>query len=107
MDTDLFIYTIYTDDFYSDIRENDVYTRFDTSEFHLPLVNEKLALMMDENNGRIMQEFIGLRSKIYSIDVVDGKVVKKAKGVKQTAVADVTLDHYRDCLYKTFFIRAC
>lgn len=33
MDTDSFIYTIHTDDFYLDILENDVYTNFDTSEY--------------------------------------------------------------------------
>lgn len=106
MDTDSFIYTITTDDFYSDIRE-DVNTHFDTSDYssdnpyNLPLVNKKVVgLMKDENCGRIMREFIGLRSKMYSIDVIGSKVVKKAKGVKQTAVHDLSLSNYRDCLYK-------
>lgn len=47
--------------------------------------------MKDENNGRIMKEFIGLRSKMYSIDVVDCKLVKKAKGIKKTAVDKLSL----------------
>jgi hypothetical protein len=42
--------------------------------------------MKDEYNGRIIKEFIGLRSKMYSIDVVDvvdSEIIKKAKGIKK------------------------
>jgi hypothetical protein len=59
--------------------------------------------MKDEYNGRIIKEFIGLRSKMYSIDVVDvvdSEIIKKAKGIKKTAVDGLSLDNYRDCLYK-------
>ena len=37
---------------------------------------------------------------MYSIDVIDSKVIKKAKGIKRTAVDKLSLDNYRDCLYK-------
>jgi hypothetical protein len=44
---------------------------------------------MKTYNGRIIKEFIRLRSKMYSIDVVDAvdsEIIKKAKGIKKTAV---------------------
>jgi hypothetical protein len=104
MDTDSFVYTIKTTDFYSDIKD-DVIDRFDTSAYpvgnlyEIDRVNKKkVGFMKDEYNGRIIKEFIGLRSKMYSIDVVDvvdSEIIKKAKGIKKTAV-----DNYRDCLYK-------
>ncbi|CAF4750982.1 unnamed protein product [Pieris macdunnoughi] len=76
-DTDSFIYNIKTNNFYEDIK-CDLQARFDTSDFskdniyNLPLVNKKnVGLMKDESNGRIIREFIGLRSKMYSYIIQD------------------------------------
>lgn len=87
MDTDSFIYTIETDDFYKDII-NDIDYRFDTSEyqegnkFGIPLKNKKvLGMMKDENLGRVMKEFVGLRAKMYSFITEDMIEIKKAKGI--------------------------
>lgn len=106
MDTDFSIYTIYTDDFYSDVKV-DIANYFDTSQYspdnpyNIPLVNKKKAVLMkDENNERIMRELIVLRPKMYSIDILEGNVIKKAKGVKQSAVVDLSLDNYGNCLYR-------
>ncbi|XP_057312281.1 uncharacterized protein LOC130653786 [Hydractinia symbiolongicarpus] len=71
MDTDSFVYHIKTDDVYKDIA-GDVESRFDTSNYSpedkrpLPIGKnkKKLCLMKDELGGKIMIEFVALRSKI-------------------------------------------
>ena len=51
------------------------------------LVNKKVVgLMKDECNGRIMTEFIGLRSKMYGVRVEGQDHIKKVKGVKTRVV---------------------
>ncbi|KAL4083636.1 hypothetical protein QTP88_028952 [Uroleucon formosanum] len=91
-DTDSLILEIKTNDFYQDIKIN--LDHFDTSDYPkdniygLPLVNKKvLGKFKDELNGKIMTEFIGLRSKLYSHRILDTeKEIKKAKGVKKNVV---------------------
>jgi len=54
--------------------------------------------MKDENNGAIMTEFVGLRAKMYALRV-DGKDMKKVKGIKSKVVArTITFDDYTRCL---------
>ena len=68
MDTDSFIIHIKTEDFYKDIA-NDLEKRFDTSNYEvnrpLPTVKNKkvIGLMKDELEGKIMTEFVALRTK--------------------------------------------
>lgn len=71
-DTDSFIYNIQCEDFYAFLKENS--ERFDTSDYPLDnkykieKLNKKIpGLMKDECNGQCMSEFVGLRSKMYSI----------------------------------------
>jgi len=106
MDTDSFILTIKTNDFYDDIKL-DISKYYDTSDYStnniygIPLENKKvLGMMKDESSGNIIKEFIGLRAKMYSIDIENKKQIKKAKGVKKTVVKNLTINNYRDCLYK-------
>ena len=56
----------------------------------MPRANKKkVGLMKDECNGEIMLEFVGLRSKMYSVKVQNQKPIKKAKGVKSSVVKDL------------------
>ena len=68
MDTDSFIMHFKTEEFYKDIA-NDVEKKYDTSNYTverpLPMGKNKrvIGIMKDKLGGKIMKEFIGLRSK--------------------------------------------
>ena len=89
-DTDSFMYEIETEDFYKDISK-DVWNRFDTSDYPenhpsgIPTgINKKvLGMFKDEAAGKIIKEFVGLRAKLYSFIMEDGKENKRCKGVKK------------------------
>jgi len=100
------------EDVYKDMKQNLEY--FDTSDypednqFGMPRVNKKvLGKMKDENNGKIMTEFVGLRSKMYAMTVQDGKTTKRAKGVQKAVVQkNLTVDMYKDVLHHQRILRA-
>lgn len=57
--------------------------------------------MKDELSGKIMEEFVGLRAKLYSCKMFEGKETKKCKGVKKVVVEKrMTFDNYEKCLFK-------
>ena len=105
-DTDSFLYEIQTKDFYKDI-SGDVKNRFDTSDYPeghpsgIPTgVNKKvLGMFKDEAAGKIIKEFVGLRAKLYSYKMDEGKENKKCKGIKK-AVVEKSISHedYKTCL---------
>ena len=106
-DTDSLCYEIETEDFYKDI-SGDVEDNFDTSNFPkdhpsgIPVgKNKKVpAMMKDEAGGRIIEEFIGLRAKLYSYRVFEGKEEKKCKGIKKFVVRkDISHEDYKECLF--------
>ena len=131
-DTDGLIYEIRNCDPYETMKR-DCSTYFDTSDYPIdnvygiPLVNRKeIGLMKDENNGRIVTDFIGLRAKLYTFkllpDVNERKrkrnhleeegceddmdvllsnegLTKKAKGIKKSVVSTkIGFDDYVSCL---------
>ncbi|GFX55757.1 uncharacterized protein TNCV_3428281 [Trichonephila clavipes] len=104
MDTDSFIYDIKTDDFYEDMKG--MIDHFDTSDYQennrygLPRVNKKvLGKMKDENAGKILEEFVGLRSKMYACKT-EVDLIKKSKGVKKCVVKrKIFFEDYRKCLF--------
>ena len=65
MDTDSFVYETETEDFYRDIAK-DVERRFDTSGYSKDThryTSEKIGLMKDELGGKLMTEFVALKSE--------------------------------------------
>ena len=83
-DTDSLMYEIQTEDFYKDI-SGDVKDRFDTSGYPsdhpsgIPSgFNKKvLGMFKDEVNGNVIDEFVGLRAKLYSYKMFEGEESKK------------------------------
>ena len=105
-DTDSFLYEIETEDFYKDI-SGDVKDRFDTSDYPenhpsgIPTgINKKvLGMFKDEAKGKNIKEFVGLRAKLYSFIMEDGKENKRCKGVKKQVVeSSITHEDYKTCL---------
>nr|CAH7754719.1 unnamed protein product [Callosobruchus chinensis] len=104
-DTDSFLHQITCDDVCHEVIKQDI-ERFDTFDYpaenayNIPLVNKKVpGLMKDEANGKIITHFVGLRSKMFAYKVLNGKVVKKSKGVKYKVVRNkITFENYFNCL---------
>ena len=105
-DTDSFLYEIQTEDFYKDI-SGDVKNRFDTSDYPeghpsgIPTgVNKKvLGMFKDEAAGKNIKEFVGLRAKLYSYKMEEGKENKRCKGIKKAVVEkSITHEDYKTCL---------
>lgn len=131
-DTDSLIYQFENTNFYEHMKKNLKF--FDTSNyspdniFNMPLVNKKvLGCFKDENGGRIMTEFIGLKAKLYATRVqyfdheiseikkkleAQGEsneviqltldnwgVLRKAKGCQKSVVRSITFDDFYQCLF--------
>ena len=105
-DTDSLAYEIKTEDFYSDIAP-DIRSRFDTSDYPKDHpsgieagINKKvIGMFKDEAAGKQIEEFVGLRSKLYSYKMA-GVDHKKCKGVKKNVVKkSITHEYYKDCLF--------
>jgi hypothetical protein len=92
-DTGSLIMKIKTNDFYHNVK-NSLIDKFDASDYSknnvyvMTLVNKEiLGKFEHEINGQIMEEFIGLRSKLYAYEIFEnGKEAKKARGIKKNVV---------------------
>ena len=98
-DTDSLCYEITTEDFYRDMYNNKEH--FDLSDMHLKqfknMENKKVVgKFKDETQGIPICEFIGLRSKMYSIKLDDDSEKKTAKGI----VRNVIKNHLKHDNYK-------
>ena len=85
-DTDSLVYEVKTNDVYEDFyKDNDL---FDFSDYpkdskFFDLVNKKHIGKMKDKFKRKISEFVGLKSKMYSLIDVDNEEEKKAKGVNK------------------------
>ena len=88
-DTDSLCYEIQTDDIYKDMAEDAHlydFSGYDRQHPNFSMVNKKvIGKMSDETNGKPIQEFCGLRSKMYSVKMAE-REMKRAKGVKKAVV---------------------
>ena len=106
-DTDSLMYEIETEDFYKDII-GDVKYKFDTSKYpknHISGIpngcNENvLGMFKDEAAGRCIEEFVGLRAKLYSYKMFEGNENKRCKGITKPVIkASITHEDYKTCLF--------
>jgi hypothetical protein len=100
-DTDSLCYEIKTNDFYKDMYNSK--EMFDLSdmkgEFNDNTNKKVIGKMKMEYPDNVIREFIGLKSKMYSIKLDDGKESKKAKGVKKYVInKDLKHEHYDNIL---------
>ena len=110
-DTDSLLYDIKTQDIYRDMAEDA--DKFDTSDYppdHFlhSITNKKvIGKMKDETASLPIKEFIGLRSKMYSMTYGDGIEKKTAKGIKQSTIRQ-NLRHamYKDALFQEMVSQA-
>ena len=64
--------------------------------------NEKvIGKMKDVSEGKVTGEFVGLKSKMYSIKNIDGKESNTAKGVNIAT----EFDEFKDTLFKKKILR--
>ena len=106
-DTDSLMYEIQTEDFYKDISV-DVEDKFDTSEYKSgdPIGDEYIGknkmvigMFKDEAEGKVIDEFVGLRAKLYSFKMFEGDEKKKCKGVKKSVIKkSIKHEDYNNCL---------
>ena len=57
-------------------------------------------MFKDEVGGKVIDEFVGLRAKLYSYKMFEGEESKKCKGVKKSVVKkSITHGDYNKCLF--------
>ena len=101
-----------TDSLLYEIECSDVYAHLDTLSDHFDFSNydqdhvlysdsnKKVpGCFKDETKGQIIKSFVGLRSKMYAIQMdKKNKELKAAKGVKKTVIECLRFDDYVQCL---------
>ena len=89
-DTDSLCYHIKTEDIYSDFfADRELFDNSDypsDSKFYFSENKKVIGKFKDETAGVPIKEFIGLKSKMYSISLDNEKFSKKAKGVKKNVI---------------------
>ena len=102
-DTDSFVYHIQTDDLYADLRNDDNFDFSNYSQEHANFnTSNKMVVgkMKDETAGIPIQEFVGLRSKMYSFVYGDHCEKKIAKGIKRYVTENqMTMADFKTCLF--------
>ena len=92
-DTDSLVYEIETDDVYEDFYEDKSLFDFSNyskdSRFYDPVDKKEIGKMKDEVMENIINEFVGLQSKMNCLIMVDDKEIKKAKGANKNIVDSI------------------
>ena len=95
-DTYSLVYEIKTKDLYKDFYQKK--NLFDFSDYPLdskfvdPVNKKVIDKMKDQFKGKIISEFVGLKSKMYSLISVDHGEVTKAKGMNKKIIHQEFVD---------------
>ena len=104
-DTDCFTYEIKSEDVYEEFFKHK--HLFDFSNYpedskFFDLTNKKvIGKMKDVSEGKVIDEFAGLKSKMYSMKNIDGKEFNTTKGVNIATV----LSEFKDTSFNQKIIR--
>ena len=109
-DTDSLVYEIKGEDVYEKSFQDKGLFDFSNypvnSKYYNPKSNAVLGNMKDEFKGKIIIEFVGLKSKMYSLISVDDEEVSKAKGVnKKIRYKEIRHKEFVDVLFNKKVIR--
>ena len=107
-DIDSLIYEIKAEDVYEDFSSNKEmfdFSNYSTNSKYCDNSNKSvIGKSKDETRGAVIEEFVGLKTKIYSF-LVDNSEHKKAKGVNKNVVATKSYIEYKDVLLNNKCIR--
>ena len=101
-DTDSLMHKIKTEDVYEDFSNDkemfDFSNYWTKSKYYDNSNKLVVGKMKDETAGIVIEEFVGLKPKMYSYLVNDNSEHKKAKGVNRNVVATISPNEYKDVL---------
>jgi hypothetical protein len=105
-DTDSLAYIIRTNNIYDDMFADKHlfdFSGYDKTSQYFDESNKKvIGKFSDELKGKPMQEFVGLRAKLYAFKY-ENKEVKKCKGIaKATVKNNIHFDQYKQCLEQNY-----
>lgn len=103
-DTDSLCMEIKTDDLYNDMKEDKHFYDFSDypkDHFLYDESNKKvIGRFKDETSAMPIREFIGIRSKLYSILIDYDKIKQTAKGIKKCVVKqELKHNKYYECIF--------
>ena len=108
-DRDSLVCEIETNDVYEDFYEDKDLFEFSDypkdSKFFDPVDKKVVGKSKDVFKGKIMSEFVGLKSKMYSLIDIYKEENKKAKGVNKNVVKNMRHKEYVDVLFNKRIIR--
>ena len=96
------MYEIKTEDVYEDFSSNkemfDFSNYLTKSKYHDDSNKLVIGKIKDETAGVAIEEFVGLKSKVYSYLVDDNSKHKRARSVNRNVVATISHNEYKDVL---------
>ena len=100
-DADSLTYEIKSEDVYEEFLRANICNYAKDSNFFNETNKKVIGKMKDKSEGKIIYEFFGLKSKMYSIKDVNGKESTTAKGVNITT----QLNEFKDTLFNIKIIK--